>query len=94
MQEHTESWRLPVAAEPAWSFILADLWAGIMSVKRDMWVDIVWAIYTQYMEEQDANEKWKHWIVWVQHLHNLHAFNTFWKLDGLVSLRFLNYSKS
>ena len=31
---------------------------------------------------------------WVQHLHDPQTFNTFWKLDGLVSLRFLNYSKS
>ena len=81
--EHTE-------LEPA----LADRTAGIMSVKSDMWIWVYEAdLYAiDRLEWEDGMQMGMKSLDGVQHLHDtlrLYTYSSSEKLDGLVSLAFL-----
>ena len=81
--EHTE-------LEPA----LADRTAGIMSVKSDIWIWVYEAdLYAiDRLEWEDGIQMGMKSLDGVQHLHDtlrLYTYSSSEKLDGLVSLAFL-----
>ena len=81
--EHTE-------LEPA----LADRTAGIMSVKSDIWIWVYEAdLYAiDRLEWEDGMQMGMKSLDGVQHLHDtlrLYTYSSSEKLDGLVSLTFL-----
>ena len=81
--EHTE-------LEPA----LADRTAGIMSVKSDIWIWVYEAdLYAiDRLEWEDGMQMGMKSLDGVQHLHDtlrLYTYSSSEKLDGLVSLAFL-----